>query len=400
MADSMQWARKPFLSYDVADSDFESATVSVDESATFPYLDMEMFWSDDNDLHFKVHYKQHQRVIYLNNDSCHRKSTFSAIPNGVFIRLARLTTMTNSNRDQRLDVLYPVNATALRKAGLAPRVFPTLEEAMKLVKERDDHYDSDADSVQTQPETFVPGRDTFAKIGFSHFWSVPIHVKLKELRTKYGLGWLRLKMAYHRFPNVHELFQADLSAKVMAGIESRDFLQTEECNCRPAHRIRGGLCIYGGKCQQYCTVYQAVCRHCGKFYLGSSQQQMKDRFQGGNGHFHVTKCQANRGVNETGASSTLSTHIVEHLHIAHHPRRTGFTADNVRPNIFVDPLWTGSVIGCMKTFKTVECSLCMKERYYIFKCKMKYGDSVLNDCLDIHQGCRHNPKFHRFTRGQ
>lgn len=39
----------------------------------------------------------------------------------------------------------------------------------------------DDDSAATTPLTITLGRDTFVKIGFSRFWSVPVHVKLKQL---------------------------------------------------------------------------------------------------------------------------------------------------------------------------------------------------------------------------
>ena len=52
---------------------------------------------------------------------------------GVYIRLARLTTSTDANRDMPIDERYPLHAAALRQAGLAPEEgFPTLGEARLL----------------------------------------------------------------------------------------------------------------------------------------------------------------------------------------------------------------------------------------------------------------------------
>jgi len=116
---------------------------------------------------------------------------------------------------------YPLHAAALIQAGLVnPRAgFPTLQEARMMDSEcrRDVAVAEglevpDDDSVTSKPDrqSFQPGRDTFVKFGFSRFWSVPIHAKLKELRAKYRLRWLRLRMAYHCFPNLQSILSADL----------------------------------------------------------------------------------------------------------------------------------------------------------------------------------------------
>ena len=174
------------------DDGFQSEIMGVHTDPTFPFLDMEMSWSTDEDLQFKVHLKPHQTLRYLNRFSCHRHSTFADIPEGVFTRLARLTTVTDETMNLGLDVLYPHHTSALQQAGLAPKRFPTLGDAVDLVKAREaaaaaaaaDAEAPDNDSAATKPETFKPGRDTFAKFGFCRFWSVPLHSKLKQLRDK------------------------------------------------------------------------------------------------------------------------------------------------------------------------------------------------------------------------
>jgi len=128
------------------------------------------------------------------------------------------------------------------------------------------------------------------------------------------------------------------------------------------------------------------------------RQGLKKRFAtSGQSHIGVTKKVAEGTPVD---STTLSSHLAEHLKISHHPMTTGFTSDNVRAIIKVDVVWAGDVIRVMKTFKTQSCALCMKERFFIFKAKMKDNAKVLNQNLDIHRGCRHNPKFHRFVRDQ
>ena len=118
-----------------------------------------------------------------------------------------------------------------------------LEEARRLDSEcrqdaaiARDLEDSDEDSACSTPDrqSYQPGRDTFVKFGFSRFWSVPLHSKLKELFLKCGLRWLRIRMAYHAFPNLQSIFSADLGRKVMSGVKSADFTDP---NARPIKQL-------------------------------------------------------------------------------------------------------------------------------------------------------------------
>ena len=134
---------------------------------------MEMFWSDDGSLHFQVHLKMGQRLQYLNKGSNHQYSTFDAIPRGVFIRLARLTTITQDTKDMLIDERYPLHAAALRKAGLFDHDFPTLTQARQMDAEywkdaqgSEAFDDSDADSADS-----APNRHSF------HFSARPRHLR-------------------------------------------------------------------------------------------------------------------------------------------------------------------------------------------------------------------------------
>ena len=75
---------------------------------TLPRAEREMLWAENDELHFQVHLKKDQRLQYLNRGGNHRYSTFDAIPRGVFIRLARLTTINAANRDMGIDERYPL----------------------------------------------------------------------------------------------------------------------------------------------------------------------------------------------------------------------------------------------------------------------------------------------------
>ena len=74
--------------------------VSIEKGKGFPYLDMELVWSEQGELQFQVYMKPNQQMKYLNKGSAHTHACFKAIPNGVYQRLAKLTTMTEENGDK------------------------------------------------------------------------------------------------------------------------------------------------------------------------------------------------------------------------------------------------------------------------------------------------------------
>ena len=70
--------------------------------------------------------------------------TLRAIPSGVLNCLAKLTSRNPSIHAEAVDNIYPAHANSLRKAGLAPPVFPTMgdlwrkqDEKVEIEKELD-----------------------------------------------------------------------------------------------------------------------------------------------------------------------------------------------------------------------------------------------------------------------
>jgi hypothetical protein len=98
-------------------------SVTVRDGDSFPFLDMEMYWSPDDELQFRVHMKENQALKYLNRGSAHRESCFAAIPTGVLKRLASLTTRTEESEMKTMDELYPAHAQALRTGQARARHF-------------------------------------------------------------------------------------------------------------------------------------------------------------------------------------------------------------------------------------------------------------------------------------
>jgi hypothetical protein len=72
----------------------------------FPFLDMEMYWSPEGNLQFRVHLKENQVLKYLNCRSMHTDACFAASSTGVMKRLASLTTRTEKSELTTMDELY------------------------------------------------------------------------------------------------------------------------------------------------------------------------------------------------------------------------------------------------------------------------------------------------------
>jgi hypothetical protein len=101
---------------------------------TFPYLDMEMSYDDDQSLCFGVFTKPGFQSKYLNIGSHHPIACKKALVRGASIRQASLTTRTASNENESLSEMYPVLTTALKKAGYLsgasqlPKLGPLLDD--------------------------------------------------------------------------------------------------------------------------------------------------------------------------------------------------------------------------------------------------------------------------------
>jgi hypothetical protein len=152
---------------------------------------MEMYWSPEGNLQFRVHLKENQVLKYLNHGSMHTNACFAAIPTGVMKRLAYLTTRTKESELMRMDELYPVHAKALKKANLAPDTFPTLGKILD-----NQQMDPAVSNVKEKKNNQDTGTVQFC-LGMSKWWNNPVHMILKELQNKHELTWLRVTMSYH-----------------------------------------------------------------------------------------------------------------------------------------------------------------------------------------------------------
>ena len=103
-----------------------------------------MSWYPEGDLQFGFFRKKVQQLKYVGKESTYTPGTLRAIPFGVLNRLAKLTSRKPSIQAEAVDTIYPAHANSLRKAGVAPPVFPTMgdlwrkqDEKLEKEKERD-----------------------------------------------------------------------------------------------------------------------------------------------------------------------------------------------------------------------------------------------------------------------
>ena len=375
--------------HDTKVNTYLSDAITVIESKYFPYLDLDMYFSIMGKLRFRVHLKPNQTLKYLNQESTHTKSCIRAVRQGVFNRLVKLTSTTRSTLSSRMNTLYPDHCRALAVAGLLPDEVPTMNEVMR-------ENDGKKPSSNPKKSKSRPNakRQTFFCVGMSHVWkgknSLP--VKLKELRNKHELKWLRLSMSYHRFPNLRETIQGDLTVKLNDNIISSDF-RDRPCNC--CSKLKpNGQCIYKGNCRKSITIYKATC-HDGHYYIGSTQQHLKARM---NGHFGEVRDK----INHNAPADTFASYCADKLTAEEENRRVkvGDARNLVKS---VDILWQGNPISTVKSFHSLTCRLCSKERLFIHKARLKEDASdgpskLLNSCSEIYGACRHIPRFHRYQR--
>jgi hypothetical protein len=350
--------------------------VSVSASPSFPYLDMELFWSRSGALNFRIHLKDNQRLQYLNRGSTHTRAVFAAIPHGVLGRLARLTSLTDESKDLKLNQLYPNHAHALLQARIAPDYYPTLQEMI------DDNNRVHRRSRAQRKHDMR--RQVFFCLGVSGWHLNPVHVLLKRLRNQFNLKWLRISMSYHRFANLRQMYQRDKEAKLMDGIHCGDCVD-RPCNCSMVSQVNGE-CPFGGKCRHRFLIYQATCQVCHHIYIGNTQQALKARFRQ---HCNDTVSLV-RG--KLTSADTLASHLASHMSL----RKP--SACHVRPLFRVKVRWKGNPFGVMKSFRTYSCQLCLNEKVDILSSLNAGGkETVMNSRLKWDEACPHTTHFHRFT---
>ena len=118
----------------------------------------------------------------------------------------------NLNVLYMVDTIYPAHGNTLRKAGLAPPVFPTMGELWK---------NKMRSWRKIKKETSAFKRKLYFVVAYSRYFSTAIHRVIERLKNSFNLTWLRVQMSYHRFNNLAELLNGDLTAKIGRWIFSK-----------------------------------------------------------------------------------------------------------------------------------------------------------------------------------
>ena len=135
------------------------------------------------------------------------------------------------------------------------------------------------------------------------------------------------------------------------------------------------------------TMHKATCTKCGCFCIGNAQQKLKNRM---NQHFTDTKDLVVNGK----LSDSFAKHFASHFENKKHTSR-----GDVRKITDVEIIWQGNPMSNVKTFRSLNCNLCNKERLEICKAmkmdKKNNSKNLINSVNELCGGCRHKPKFHR-----
>jgi hypothetical protein len=358
--------------------------VSIERGKGFPYLDMELIWSEQKELQFQVYMKPNQQLKYLNKGSTHTGAVFKAIPKGVYQRLAKLTTMTEMNGNLTLKEIYPKHFKALEHANLVKGKIPTLRETKLEIETL--KMLSEASKAAKEKKGRERKRAIYFCAGYSKTWITPIHKTIQALKDRFELTWLRFSMSYHRFTNLRETLQGDLQGKINLGVESKDFMK-EDCNCKG----NKGDCNYDGICRDKVVVYEITCKDTGMVYIGQTQQNFKGRMVG----HHSDVSALHNPERITKRSDSYAKHF------AHQLQNWETVPPKVQREHYSSKiLWQGNPISAVKTFGTQNCTLCNRERLEIFKRFKNNPQSLINSCGEIYGGCLHRPKFHRYSNKQ
>ena len=164
-------------------------------------------------------------------------------------------------------------------------------------------------------------------------------------------------MSYHKFSNLREIFQGDLTSKLIQNVNSKDFMDLP-CNYNTTLKINRS-CLYNSMCRKPVLIYKATCICCRRFYIENTQQHFKTRI---NQHVAETRTTANTGKH----FNLFAKHFASHF--SDNPKKKKILLKNVRQMVKPEIIWqVGRAISCMKTFRIASCRLCMQERLETYK---------------------------------
>ena len=184
----------------------------------------------------------------------------------------------------------------------------------------------------------------------------------------------------------------DLSNKVDCHVKSQDRPILQDCNCST------DTCQYGGECRRRFIVYKATCRLCEKFYIGVTQNHLKERFRDGHLRMARERIRWKKGLFEPREDEKLKMSGAFAKHWANHflePDGEVPTKQAINETVKYNFVYCcKEVINSSKNFGCRSCRLCQQERLALLKAGWNDPDKVLNDRNEIYGACRHKGRIH------
>ena len=109
----------------------------------------------------------------------------------------------------------------------------------------------------------------------NHAILLPISTGWSTSKKLFNLSWMRVQMFYCGFNFLDKLLNGDLAAKIGQGILSK-YLIDIEFNCSLPYKVNIN-CVYEGKCQNKCLIYEVKCLICDAIYIGNTHQTLKKK---------------------------------------------------------------------------------------------------------------------------
>ena len=208
-------------------------------------------------------------------------------------------------------------------------------------------------------------------------------------------------MSYHKFSNLGERFNDDLTQKIMMNVIDENW-KDRPCNCNKTSLKENGECLYENNCRKTMIVYDLECTICDLHYIGKTQRYFKERTSE---HFQdvwkvIESGRKNFGPNWKGSggysrADAFAKHFAQHCRNATNSNQTrAMLKKIVTPKV----IWQGDCIRCTKSARTLQCKICMVERKEILKRMRTNKQTLINDNSDIYSSCKCEGRFHKFTR--
>jgi hypothetical protein len=161
--------------------------ININGNTSFPYLDIQLSWTEAGKLRFNIYKKPGELIKHLNTDSHHHMDHKMAVLQGVELLLALLTMVLDENKNLSLSEIYPDKHEALSIAGQ----IKTSEKMRTLREVLNDNFWSGPTrlekwlcAINKRNSLFIV---KYANLGQSNR---PINQIIRSMRNEFKLKWL------------------------------------------------------------------------------------------------------------------------------------------------------------------------------------------------------------------